>query len=265
MTDASTDVGAPPADVTGTLSGRFVETCDCASLCPCWVDEDPDDGHCTGLFAWDVQEGRLSDGAGTVDVRGARIVSLSTHSGHRRHPDGERASVLYLDVTDAPDDRDRVRATLERVFSEPAGGPLADLASVMGTVHEVSPARIEISSADGRASVGEAWSVRVAATQDDAGAGPGADPAVEARGELLAFDQDDRSSGQLRPMTLENTALDKELAVVGPVTALRATRFRVLLAALPEGSTETTGRSGMTGRFSYPRRLPDGGGAGGTA
>ena len=34
------------------LNGTFVEACDCRLMCPCWTDDEPDDGHCTGLFAW---------------------------------------------------------------------------------------------------------------------------------------------------------------------------------------------------------------------
>ena len=43
-----------------TLTGSFIEACDCFIVCPCWVDEDADDGHCTGLVAWSLDAMRRS-------------------------------------------------------------------------------------------------------------------------------------------------------------------------------------------------------------
>ncbi|WP_396415809.1 DUF1326 domain-containing protein [Kocuria sp.] len=35
-----------------TLTGEFLEACDCTVICPCWVDDDPTEGHCTGFVLW---------------------------------------------------------------------------------------------------------------------------------------------------------------------------------------------------------------------
>ena len=112
-----------------TLRGWFIESCDCESLCPCWIDDEPDDNHCTGLFAWVVEDGSLGD----VDVSGARIASVSTHNGRRRAPEGGRYSILFVDVGSV-EDREAAFPALERAFRSPEGGVLAELAEVNGVV-----------------------------------------------------------------------------------------------------------------------------------
>ncbi|MFD2091477.1 DUF1326 domain-containing protein [Blastococcus deserti] len=271
MSDTSATSSAAPSRLSGTLSGQFIETCDCKSLCPCWADDDPDENHCTGVFAWRVESGRLEGDTGDqpVDVSNARVVSISTHHGHRHHPEGERNSVFFIDVDDVAGDRDTAYGYLRKAFSEPAGGPLADLASVTGTVLDVLPAHVEVTYDDRAAAGGKAWSIRVELAPDGYGAQHAPGPVFEGGGDLLAFDQgdasddapvvggrgvDDPGTEQRIPMTLSNTALHKELAAVGPVTALTATRFRVLLPALPGGLVDARDRSAMSGAFSYPRQ-----------
>lgn len=272
MSDISTTASAAPSRLSGTLSGQFIETCDCKSLCPCWADDEPDEEHCTGLFAWRVESGRLEGGAGDrgpVDVSNARVVSISAHRGHRHHPAGERNSVFFIDVDDVAGDRDAAYGYLREAFSDPASGPLADLASVTGTVIDVLPGRIEMTYDDRAAAGGQAWSIRVELIPDGNGAQHPPGPVFEGGGDLLAFDQgdgsgdapvvegrgvDDPTTEQRIPMTLSNTALHKELAAVGAVTALTATRFRVLLPDLPGGLADRTDRSAMSGAFSYPRQ-----------
>ena len=80
------------------LSGTFLEACDCTVICPCWVDDDPVGGHCTGLIAWHLAPGSLINGVGMDD---RTVVSVSTHLGNRR--DGSNATtVLYVDHGASP-------------------------------------------------------------------------------------------------------------------------------------------------------------------
>ncbi|SFO78603.1 hypothetical protein SAMN05660464_1182 [Geodermatophilus dictyosporus] len=244
------------------LAGWFVETCDCETLCPCWVDEDPDDDHCTGLFAWVVEDGRLPGDGGPVDVAGARVVSISTHDGRRRGPDGGRYSVLFVDVDDVPAHGAEAYDALARAFGAPEG-PLADLAEVMGAVLSVSPAAIRVESGEGRDEAG-GWRIRVHEKQQVDGARHPTEattsdiPAFEADGADLAFDRPDGAGDGVaaaaggEPLTLNRTALHRELAAVGSVTAMTATRFRLNLPVLPGGYADATRRSAMRGRFAYP-------------
>jgi hypothetical protein len=227
-----------------TLSGWFIESCDCESLCPCWIDDEPDDNHCTGLFAWVVQDGSL----GGVDVSGARIASVSTHNGRRRAPESGRYSILFIDVG-AVQDGNAGFPALEGAFRAPEGGVLAELAEVNGVVLAARAARVEIEGEPGGPA---AWCVRIRPIAQGDGAALDDFRALEAHGGLLAFAADGAGAA---PLTLNHTALDKELAVVGDgVEALVASRFRVNLPSLPGGYVDRSNRSGMRGLFGYGRR-----------
>jgi hypothetical protein len=58
------------------LQGTFYEACDCEVICPCWAGMPPDMGACTGLFAWDIEQGTV--GSPQVDVSGSRVIVLSS-------------------------------------------------------------------------------------------------------------------------------------------------------------------------------------------
>ena len=73
------------------LAGRFLEACDCYAICPCWIDEVPDDEECTGLFVWDINAGEAMG----HDVGGLRVASASFHQGKRS---GARQKVVILIV-----------------------------------------------------------------------------------------------------------------------------------------------------------------------
>ena len=260
----TTKSGTQPS--TNAVGGWFLETCDCESLCPCWVDDDPDDNHCTGLFAWVIDDGRLAGDEGLVDVTGARVVSISTHNGRRRAPDGGRYSVLFIDVGDVAAPARNAYDALARAFGAPRG-PLADLSEVMGAVLSVSPAKIDIKGVEGREKDGS-WCIRVCEKREADGARHPTEftssdtPSFEADGKDLVFDPPD-GGGTARggegkaapaggePLTLNRTALHKELAAVGSVTAMTATRFRLHLPTLPGGYADATRRSAMRGRFAY--------------
>ena len=260
---------------TDGLEGWFIETCDCETLCPCWVDDDPDDNHCTGLFAWVIDDGRLAGDEGLVDVGGARVVSCSTHNGRRRDPDGGRYSVVFVDVdgvapegaADAVAAQRQAYDALARAFGAPRG-PLADLSEVMGAVLSVSPAEIVVEREEGREKNGS-WCIRVCEKRRADGARHPTEfttsdtPSFEADGTHLVFDPPDGGGADRggdgaaaqtggEPLTLNRTALHQELAAVGSVTAMTATRFRLNLPALPGGYVDATRRSAMRGRFAYP-------------
>ena len=83
--------GQPEAMSGYRLVGRFLEACDCYAICPCWIDEVPDEDRCTGLFVWDITSGEAKG----HDVAGLRVVSVSFHQGKRL---GSRQQVmLFID------------------------------------------------------------------------------------------------------------------------------------------------------------------------
>jgi len=215
------------------ISGDFIETCDCFLMCPCWVDDDPDEGHCTGLFAWRLAARSRIDG---VDVAGRTVVSVSTHTGNRR--DGGTATALFIDA-DASTDQ---LVLLGRAFSGELGGPLGDLAAVSGAVLQRERAGITIEPD------GDHWQVTVAGLP-----GNSADDEDNAVTLVHATGADRIFEGEDEPLVLRRTALGKELGVPAgtDVTAQQGDQLAVRLAVLPGAYVEVTGRSGMRGRFAY--------------
>ena len=209
-----------------SITGVFTEACDCTLICPCWLDDAPDEDHCTGLFAWQL------DGAATIGgtaVGGLRVVSVSTHSGGRRA--GATTTAVFVD--EAADDEQF--ELLTAAFSGQLDGPLRELAAVSGAVLQRSRARIEV-SAD-RAG----WHIFVGRPARPPAAGAGL---VEVTGNPAAFGDDE-------PLTLTHTALDAELSVAGAVVAHRTDQLAVRVPALPGAYLDVRGRSAMRGRFRY--------------
>lgn len=209
------------------LSGTFIEACDCTVICPCWVDDDPVGGHCTGLIAWHIKTGKVNG----ISVDDRQVVSVSTHSGNRR-ASSNTTSVVYVDSA-ASDDQFR---ELSRAFTGQLEGPLKDLAQVSGVV--VGFERATISVRDTPASDGQ-WEVLLHKGHPDV-------PVISATGTPKEFD------GGPEPLTLQHTALDKELGISEhTVTAQEGHTLSVNVGALPAGTLTVGSRSGMRGSFSY--------------
>ena len=211
-----------------TLAGTFTEACDCTVICPCWVDDDPVGGHCTGLIAWQIEVGHVNG----IDVADRLVVSVSTHSGNRRT--SNTTSVLYIDAQ-ASDDQFR---ELTEAFAGRIGGPLHGLAEVSGVVVGCERATIVVS--DDPAANGH-WLVLVHTGNPDV-------PVISATGTPRVFDEG------LDPLTLQHTALSKELGVPADrptVTAQQGHKLAVNVGALPAGTLTVEGRSGMRGAFDY--------------
>lgn len=54
-----------------SVRGTFYEACDCEVICSCWGGVDPD-GGCTGLYAWQINEGNVNG----IDVANTLIVAI---------------------------------------------------------------------------------------------------------------------------------------------------------------------------------------------
>ncbi|GAA2486608.1 DUF1326 domain-containing protein [Winogradskya humida] len=221
--------------MTYSLTGVFTEACDCTLVCPCWLDDAPDEDHCTGLFAWQLDDGARIDGVG---VGGLSVVSVSTHSGGRRA--GSTSTAIFVSATAT----DEQFALLTEAFSGRLDGPLADLADVSGAVLTTARARIEV-TADAAG-----WHIYVGLPQKPAVTGTGL---VEVTGSAAFFLDEDE------PLTLTNTALGKELGS-GAVVAHRTDALAVRVPALPGAYLDVRGRSAMRGRFQYSQvrtRVPE--------
>jgi hypothetical protein len=136
------------------LEGRLLEVCTCNILCPCWVGEDPDGGRCTGVLAWHVDKGTVNG----VDVSGHTLVILTFIPGNILK--GNWRVRVYVDDGATP----AQHAALLAVWTGKLGGPVADLAKLVGEVQAVEqvPITFEVKGVNGNLRVGTAISADLA-------------------------------------------------------------------------------------------------------
>jgi hypothetical protein len=116
------------------FEGMFYEACDCYTICPCWTGGAPDDGDCTGLFAWSIEAGVIAG----VDVAGRRAISVSRHAGPR---EGSRQQVFFfVDQNATPEQSEALVGALTGAY----GGPLAELGHLLGDFMGVEIANIQL-------------------------------------------------------------------------------------------------------------------------
>jgi hypothetical protein len=122
------------------LEGRLLEVCDCRVLCPCWIGEDPDNGTCDSLQAWHFDAGTI-DG---VDVAGRTIAMVAHIPGNVLK--GNFRVALYVDEGAS----DKQQEAILNVYSGKLGGPVADLAKLVGEVVSVQKTPIKFAVNEGR-------------------------------------------------------------------------------------------------------------------
>lgn len=125
------------------LEGRLLEVCNCNVLCPCWIGEDPDNGTCDTIVAWRVDKGSV-DG---VDVSGLTIAAVAHVPGNILQ--GNWTAAIFVDEHASQAQEE----ALLKVYTGKAGGPVADLAKLIGTVVSVQRAAIRFEVQGGRGTV----------------------------------------------------------------------------------------------------------------
>jgi hypothetical protein len=122
------------------LEGRLLEVCNCRVLCPCWIGEDPDFGTCDTIIAWRIDQGKVEG----VDVGGNTIAAVAHVPGNILQ--GNWTAAIYVDDKASKEQED----ALLKVFTGQAGGPVADLAKLIGTVVSVERAPITFTVQSGK-------------------------------------------------------------------------------------------------------------------
>jgi hypothetical protein len=122
------------------LEGRLLEVCDCRVLCPCWIGEDPDNGTCDSLQAWHFDAGTIEG----IDVTGRTIAMVAHIPGNVLK--GNFRVALYVDEGAS----DKQQEAILNVYSGKLGGPVADLAKLVGEVVSVQKAAIKFAVHEGR-------------------------------------------------------------------------------------------------------------------
>jgi hypothetical protein len=146
MATAETAVETRPSASGYQLQGTLLEACNCDVLCPCWIGEDPDNGTCQAVIAYNLDKGTIRG----VDVSGLTLAAAVFIPGNVLA--GNWKQVVFVDerATD-----EQMQAMLD-AFTGKLGGPLADLAQLVGEVLEVrrSPISHEIQEGRGTLTVG---------------------------------------------------------------------------------------------------------------
>jgi hypothetical protein len=129
------------------LEGTLLEVCSCDTLCPCWIGEDPDQGTCQSVVAYNLVEGMIRG----VDVSGLTLVGVVDIPGNIL--EGNWRQVVYVDDRAS----DEQAAALLDAFAGNLGGPLADLAQLIGerVAVERAPISHEITDGAGTLRVGD--------------------------------------------------------------------------------------------------------------
>ena len=135
-------------EVVYDLQGSLLEACSCGVLCPCWVGEDPDLGTCDAFVAYHFDAGTVRG----VDIGGLSLVNVVHIPGNVLTPASWKVA-MFVDerATDA-----QLQALVD-AYSGKLGGPLADLAGLVGEVLDVRRASIahEIREGAGTLRVGD--------------------------------------------------------------------------------------------------------------
>ena len=121
------------------LDGYMLEVCDCNILCPCWVGEDPDNGSCQGTLAWHIERGTI-DG---IDVSGRTYAALAMLPGNALAGNWKVLGVIDDEASDEQAD------AMLRAFGGQLGGPLADMAPLVGEVVAIERAPISADVVEG--------------------------------------------------------------------------------------------------------------------
>jgi hypothetical protein len=112
------------AGTTYQVEGRLLEVCTCGVLCPCWVGADPDGGTCDSALGWHIDRGTIQG----LDVSGLTFAISVRIPGNVLA--GNWRALAYVDEKATPAQQD----ALLSVFTGKLGGPIADLAALIGEV-----------------------------------------------------------------------------------------------------------------------------------
>lgn len=126
------------------LEGRLLEVCTCGVLCPCWVGENPDGGTCEAIVAWHVDRGTVNG----LDVAGLTLATFA-HIPHNVLEPQSWKVAIFVDDRATPAQEE----ALLNVWGGKLGGPVADLAQLIGEIVAVERAPITFLVEGGKGTV----------------------------------------------------------------------------------------------------------------
>jgi hypothetical protein len=133
--------------VAWNIKGQYMETCNCDFVCPCPLTGLAETTHGTCLFAmaYRVDDGEF-DG---VNLGGTKFIVVGRTPGNMGEGNWEVG--VIVDDAASPEQKQAIGA----ITSGQAGGPIANLAPLIGSVLGMEERAIEFQGSEGN------WSVRV--------------------------------------------------------------------------------------------------------
>ena len=130
------------------LEGKLLEVCNCNVLCPCWIGEDPDNGTCDTVVAYHIDQGTI-DG---TNVSGLTLALAAFIPGNILQ--GNWSVAVFVDDKSTQQQQE----ALLNVCTGKLGGPVADLAKLVGKVVTVqrAPITFTVSEGEGTLKIGDA-------------------------------------------------------------------------------------------------------------
>jgi hypothetical protein len=194
------------------VQGSLLEACSCGAPCPCWIGEDPHGGTCDAFLAYRIDKGTIKG----VDVSGIAFALICQIPGNVLK--GNWKVVVYMSNKAKPAQK---QAILE-AWTGKLGGPLADLAKLVGEVKGVydAPIQFKLNKGKGTIKIGDKVEAAMA-------------PYVDAKG---------------KPTTMNNTIFT---TIPGsPAYVAKATYHKV---NIPEHGMEWTfeNRNAVEGSFRF--------------
>ena len=122
------------------LEGDLLEVCDCKVLCPCWIGENPDNGTCDSIVAYKMRSGKVN----ATDVSGLSLCLIAQIPGNVLQ--GNWRVAVFVDERASKEQEE----ALLSVWTGKLGGPVADLAKLVGEVVAVQRAPITFEVKEGR-------------------------------------------------------------------------------------------------------------------
>ena len=118
------------------LEGSYVETCSCELMCPCNLSMDHGATYdfCRVTLAFNIREGEIEG----TDVGGLKVVAIAESP--KVMTEGNWKLGVFVDEQAS----DEQAGKLVQVFGGQLGGPMGALAPLVGEMHGVERARIDI-------------------------------------------------------------------------------------------------------------------------
>jgi hypothetical protein len=133
-------VAASKAKTKFVVEGDYFEACSCKVMCSCIFLAPATEDHCDVFIGWHVTKGQM----GSVDLKGLNAALVV--SSPKQMTDGGWKLALYIDERASQEQAE----ALTGIFSGQAGGHLANLGPLVGSLAGVTPAPISFETRDGK-------------------------------------------------------------------------------------------------------------------